>query len=107
MAFSAYEFWQRIDALRGDSPLTDLAIGTGIKYQQIRHLRSENRFPKAEELILIANYYDVTVEALTTADNQCSSVLKPSPRVSAIIERINTANDLELAMVEKILGIGG
>lgn len=50
----AFGFWKRVDEIKGKMSLSEIALKSGIKYQQIRHLRSENRYPKANEIFSIA-----------------------------------------------------
>lgn len=100
MAFSAYEFWNLVDDRRGDMALSVLAEKSGIKHQQIRHLRSEMRFPKAEEVIAIARVLGVSGDYLMGETN-----LMPACGYLDIVDRLGTASDIELAMVRKILGL--
>ena len=60
------EFWDRVDILKGNRLLTDMASKTGIKYQHIRHLRSELRYPKADEIASIADFLNSTCDCLIT-----------------------------------------
>ena len=66
------EFWDRVDILKGNRLLTDMASKTGIKYQHIRHLRSELRYPKADEIASIADFLDSTCDFLITGKTKGS-----------------------------------
>ena len=66
------EFWDRVDILKGNRLLTDMASKTGIKYQHIRHLRSELRYPKADEISSIADFLDSTCDFLITGKTKGS-----------------------------------
>lgn len=54
MKDDAFGFWKRVDVLKGKMSLSEISLKAGIKYQQVRHLRSENRYPKANEIFSIA-----------------------------------------------------
>ena len=59
MANLAYEFWERVDEYRkikGNVSLADLATVMGVKYQSLRSMRSQVRFPSPEMVVLIADY---------------------------------------------------
>lgn len=66
MALFASDFWNRIDELKGDIKLTQVAKTTGINYQTLRNQRSENRYPKKEDMEKLASYLSTTVEYLMT-----------------------------------------
>lgn len=66
------EFWDRVDILKGNRLLTDMASKTGIKYQHIRHLRSELRYPKADEIASIADFLNSTCDFLITGKTKGS-----------------------------------
>lgn len=73
MALFAYDFWKRIDELRGDTTLADLAEHTGMKNQTLRNQRSENRFPKNDDIRKLAEYLHTTEEYLLTGINDNTS----------------------------------
>ena len=104
MADSAYEFWKRIDELRGTETLKDICDKTGIKYSRVRNNRSDVRYLKSQDMQVFADYLHTTPSYLMFGD-QSKETPSPSTRADAIIERLRTASDLELTMVEKILGI--
>ena len=66
------EFWDRVDILKGNRLFTEMASKTGIKYQHIRHLRSELRYPKADEIASIADYLNSTCDFLITGKTKGS-----------------------------------
>lgn len=103
MPVSAYEFWQRLDEARDQMTLKELCEKAGVKYTRVRNGRSEVRFPKKDDMELLANAVGKSCSWLMFGDEE--NTVDSDPRVSAIIERVKTANDLELVMVEKILGI--
>lgn len=66
MAIFAFEFWKRVDELRGERTLADISRATGIDNHKIRQQRSDNRFPKPEDLRKIAEYLGTSEEYLLT-----------------------------------------
>ena len=66
MPLFAFDFWNRVDKLKGDIKLTKIAEDTGINYQTLRNQRSENRYPKNEDITKIAKYLNTTEEYLMT-----------------------------------------
>ena len=66
------EFWDRVDILKGNKLFTEMASKTGIKYQHIRHLRSELRYPKADEIASIADFLNSTCDFLITGKTKGS-----------------------------------
>ena len=105
MPVSAYEFWQRVDEARGTMTLKELCERSGVKYTRVRNSRSEVRFPKNDDMELLATNLGTTCSWLMFGD-QSQETPSSNTRADAIIERLRTASDLELTMVEKILGIG-
>lgn len=96
MALLAYDFWNRIDKLKGDTKLTQIAEATGINYQTLRNQRSENRYPKKEDMGKIADYLSTTVEFLMTgihirpADNLCPEAryVQENPEARILVSQI-------------------
>lgn len=66
---NAFDLWARIDGVRGNSRLLDIAKATGIKYQRIKEQRSSNRIPSAEDLFKIAKMLNVSMEYLLTGES--------------------------------------
>lgn len=66
MADFAFEYWERVDELRGDKSLSDLAKIMKIKDQSLRNMRSQNRYPKLEASQCLADYLGVSVSYLMT-----------------------------------------
>lgn len=61
---TAYEFWKRVDDLRGKLTISEIGERTGVKEQRIKHLRSEVRYPKVEDCILIARILNCSLDYL-------------------------------------------
>ena len=66
MAQFAFEFWNRVDLLRKDMQLQDLARMAGISYKTLTNQRVEHRYPKAEDMKNIARVLGTTQEFLMT-----------------------------------------
>lgn len=82
MAQFAFEFWNRVDLLRKDMQLQDLARMAGISYKTLTNQRVEHRYPKAEDMKNIARVLGTTQEFLMTGENrdrkeERSSTLSP------------------------------
>ncbi len=59
-----YNFWGRVDDLRGEKTLGELAAGMGLKEQSLRAMRSQMRYPKADALSRLADSLGTTTEYL-------------------------------------------
>lgn len=66
MAEFAFEYWERVDKLRGNKPLSEIAEAMGIKEQSLRNMRSECRYPKLSASRQLATYLGTTVDYLMT-----------------------------------------
>ena len=68
----AFGFWKRVDELKGKMTLSELSVNAGIKYQQVRHLRSENRYPKTEEIhrisLILKSSSDYLISGIDSSD---------------------------------------
>lgn len=61
MVDRGYEFWKRVDKIKGNLSLNDIANSAGINYRTMLNQRSQNRIPKKEQLIKIANAFGVSI----------------------------------------------
>lgn len=75
METDVYDFWKRVDELRGHISLKDLSEMTGIKYSRIRDSRSLCRTPGLYDVIKISDALGVSVTYLVTGKD--SSALMP------------------------------
>lgn len=66
MALFAFDFWKRVDELKGSKTLATIAKDTDINYQTLRNQRSENRYPKKEDIRKIASCLNTSEEFLLT-----------------------------------------
>lgn len=93
MENTAYEFWKRVDSLRGKRTITDIAVRTGVKEQRLMHLRSDNRYPKIEDCILIARDLNTSIDylvfgsALSNQSNEARYV-DSSPEAQVLVRAL-------------------
>ncbi len=66
MAEFAFNFWERVDELKGDKSLKDIANDLGVSYATIKDMRTRCRYPKQELCTKLASYLSTTVEYLMT-----------------------------------------
>lgn len=100
----AYRFWKNVDHIRGEISLVQLANECQLNYKVIKNQRSSDKLPTLLNAYAIAKYLNVSIEYLLTGKETSSGKLL-SERVLFIAKACETASDLELAMVEKILDI--
>ena len=68
MTDQAFFFWNRVDHVRGDRPLSVIAEAIGIKDQSLRAMRSQGRYPKSQQIHLLASYLGTSVEYLMSGE---------------------------------------
>lgn len=61
-----YDFWKRVDELRGQISLKELADMTGIRYSRIRDSRSLCRAPGIYDVVKISEALGVSMTYLVT-----------------------------------------
>ncbi len=68
---NGYEFWQLVDALNLNKYRTAkaLAFASGLDYSKIKQQRTDNRIPKAEDLLSLARSLGTSVEYLLTGED--------------------------------------
>ena len=98
MALLGYEFWKRVDELRGDIKLSKLANDLDLNYTTIRNQRSENRYPKNEDISKIANYLGTTEGYLISGE---SGELSKLPEDRPIPTSDNEEYEYILKIIEK------
>ncbi len=74
MVDRGYEFWKKVDKLRGDIGLYEFAEKVGINYRTMINQRSDNRIPKKEHLIKIADALCVSVGYLLSSEDNNSLI---------------------------------
>ncbi len=90
----AFYFWERVDDLRGEKTLSELASVMGLKEQSLRAMRSKLRCPKADALSRLSEYLNTTVEYLVhgtvTQDHDLPEVefVRNSPEARTLIRAI-------------------
>lgn len=98
---TAYQFWKRVDE-KNPYSLIDLCRKAGIEYNRLKRNRSDCRLPSLEDAFALASSMSSGVEYLLTGREQADCF---SPRIMTIARACEEASDLELEMVERILGI--
>ena len=90
----AFYFWRRVDDLRGDITLGELASVMGLKEQSLRAMRSKLRCPKADALSKLADRLNTSVEYLVNGaeskDHDLPEVefVRNSPEARSLIRAI-------------------
>ena len=106
---NAYRFWCRVDELRGGRELMDVAAGSGIKYKSMLVQRSNTSYPKAPELVALANELGTTVEYLVVGkkndNDEVVLKIQSDKRLYRIAKKLTISNDRHLCAVEVVLGL--
>lgn len=68
----AIQYWNRVDKLRGKTPLYVIADEIQVPLQTLKNLRSQHRYPKSESSALLAAYLGTTVDFLMTGGENIS-----------------------------------
>ncbi len=92
----AFQYWKRVDELRGDMSLSEIADIMNIKGQSLRNMRSCNRLPKLEATQKLADYLHTTVDYLMTGihirpvDNLCPEAryVQESPEARLLVSQV-------------------
>ena len=84
----SYQLWTRIDALKGDMSLTELAGKVGIKYQRMKEQRSSGRVPSADDIYKISKALHSTMEYIYSGEN--SNTLSPEAQFVETNETMRT-----------------
>ena len=94
--------WKNVDKCREQIGLTlnDICLRTGIKIDKIKNWRSRLTIPQADELFLVAEALDVSMEYLLTG--QTTKVQIYSARVKAVADELQKDQD-KLGAVEVLL----
>lgn len=66
----AHQFWQRVDTLRGDRALKDIAEEFHLNYNTIRDMRARERYPKIETCAGLARSLHTTLDFLLLGEVQ-------------------------------------
>lgn len=66
MAEFAFQYWERVDELRGKTSIPVIAEAIGVPLQTLKNMRSQNRYPKADIQLKLAEYLGTTVDYLMT-----------------------------------------
>ena len=102
MESKAYLFWNRVDSLNKGETLLDMCRRVGLDYNRVKHNRSDCRVPKSEDLILLAEGLNSSIDFLLTGKNQ---PMYPE-RIRIIADAcLNDATEEDLVLVERILRV--
>lgn len=106
MALFAYDFWNRVDQLKGNIKLSQVAEETGIKYQTLRNQRSENRYPKKEDITKLAIYLKTTEEYLMTGATPAASppTSTSTDYVEGVMQQDPVVADILASLIRRIKG---
>lgn len=105
---SAYSFWQRVDQLRGDKTLKEIAEKFGLNYATIKDMRTKDRYPKLDVLIGLADCLGVSLDYLVTGDEQALSspearYVEESPEARVLVRAVMRDPTLLSALAAVIL----
>ena len=98
---NGYNFWQNIDGLNPYPSAKALASAAGINYRHMVQQRADSTVPKAEDLLKLSSALNQSIESLLTGHREKIF----SKRVERIALSCQKAEEIELQMVERILGI--
>ena len=104
MAEFAFEYWERVDKLRGTKPLSEIADAMGIKEQSLRNMRSECRYPKLSASRQLATYLNTTVDYLMTGVLETPSTSSDYDYVVRAMDADPDLVDIFLKITKKIKG---
>ena len=88
-----HQFWLRVDRLRGEQPLTEIADKFGLNYNTIRDMRTRERYPKLEVCAGLARSLGTSLDYLITGDEARLSTpearyVDTSPEAQALVRAI-------------------
>lgn len=101
-----YAFWRNVDKLLEDHKITykELSLVTGIEYRAVTTQRNRHSIPKAEQLLIMAEFLKVSVDSLLRDDAKISP---EAQRIEKIKKACWLASEEDLLLVERILRIDG
>lgn len=91
-----FEFWKRVDSLRGKSSLTDLAAVMGVKPQSVKNMRSQCKLPRTLMVRALAEYLGTTATFLLEGTTDPAVDIEPpevafvrsSPEARALVRAV-------------------
>ena len=90
-----FEFWKRVDELRGIHTIAELANAMDMKEQSVKNLRSENRYPKKLAIEALARYLNTTVDYLMTGKESGAKSVAATAVRQEIDSELDKNPDLE------------
>ena len=91
-------FWKRFDELKSDT-LKEICRKNNIRYDRLLHNRSDCRFPKAEDLLLLAEAVGSSAEYLLTGRYSYPE------RVKRIADALVNVSEEKLSSIESLIGL--
>ena len=104
-------FWERVDELRGNTSVRELAEILGIPEKSLQSTRVVKQMPKVGMVYAFAKHFGTTMEYLYTGEREDwedSTVFRKmasDQRYMDICTRLMTATDSEVDMVMRMLEI--
>lgn len=104
-------FWERVDELRGNTSVRELAEVLGMPEKSLQSTRIVKQMPKVGMVYAFAKYFGTTMEYLYTGEREDwedSAVFRKmasDQRYMDICSRLMTATDSEIDMVMRMLEI--
>ncbi len=91
-----FDFWRRVDSLKGSASLADLAAVMGVKPQSVKNMRSQCKLPRTLMVRALADYLGTTATFLLegaagpAADIEPPEVafVRSSPEARALVRAI-------------------
>lgn len=99
---SEFEFWKRIDEMRGNTTLNELAEVMDLKEQSLRAMRSQCRYPKRPAIEALARYLNTTADYLMTGNPPVIQKTADAPELKKIIVTLQE-NPKLMPFVEKYI----
>ena len=93
MAELALQFWNRVDDMRGDMSLKELAERAGINYLTMKGMRSSCRYPKENAIMQIAEVLNTTPDILLSGKAKAQTKAGAREGASLSPEALAVEND--------------
>lgn len=100
MADLAFQFWERVDRLRGNKTLSELALVMDIKEQSLRAMRSQCRYPKGPAIQALASFLDSTPEYLVSGVESDNEKVIKHDSVIDFVKTNEKIHDIVQAMMD-------
>ncbi len=106
MAEFAFDYWKRVDELRGTKTLSDIAEAMGIKEQSLRNMRSDCRYPKLSASQQLAAYLNTNVDYLISGKIESASppTSTSTDYVEGVMQQDPVVADILASLIRRIKG---